>query len=91
MASIVRVGDSVVFSNPASDGKTKARKNLTIRISGDNGKTWRISRLPEEGIAGYSDLAVLPDRSVLCFYECGGLNERQTHTKSLRLARVELK
>jgi sialidase-1 len=86
MASIIRVGDWLVFSNPAGDGKTKARKDLTIRTSGDNGKTWAVSRMLEEGIAGYSDLAVRPDESLLCFFECGGVDGRQSHTKSLRLA-----
>ena len=90
MASTIRVGELIAFSNPASDGKAKARKNLTIRTSGDNGKTWPASRLLEEGIAGYSDLAVRPDGSLLCFYECGGVDGRQTHTKSLRLARFDL-
>jgi sialidase-1 len=90
MASIVRVGDSVAFANPAGDGKSKARNNLTIRVSNDNAKVWGAARLLEEGIAGYSDLAVRPDGSLLCFYECGGVNERQSHIKSLRLARFDL-
>jgi len=88
MASMLRVDDSIMFANPAGDGKTKARQNLTIRSSVDNGKTWKASRLLEGGIAGYSDLAGLSDGSLLCFYECGGVDGRQFHTKSLRLARI---
>jgi Neuraminidase (sialidase) len=88
MGSLVRAGDALVFSNPAGDGKSKSRTNLTLRLSMDEGKTWPHARLLEPGIGAYSDLAVTPAGDVLCFYECGGVNGQAFHTRSLRLATV---
>ncbi len=51
---------------PAGRGK---RENLSIKISRDDGKTWPISKTLEPGSSAYSDLAVLPDGTVLCLYE----------------------
>ncbi|MEK0445765.1 MAG: hypothetical protein RLZZ399_1086 [Verrucomicrobiota bacterium] len=47
-----------------------ARKNLSIQISEDDGLTWSAPKTVEEGPSAYSDLGLLPDGSVLCFYEC---------------------
>ena len=79
MASMVRFDDRrILFANPdnltRADGKSgeqyrKAdRKNLSIRLSSDEGKTWPVMRSLEPGGSSYSDLAVLPDRTILCFY-----------------------
>jgi len=53
-ASIVRIGDAIHFSNPAS---TSARVDITIKKSLDNGMTWKSSFLiwSERG-PGYSNL-----------------------------------
>ncbi|WP_316767693.1 sialidase family protein [Pedobacter frigiditerrae] len=48
------------------------RKDLSIRMSKDEGKTWPIARLLEAGGATYSDLAMLPDKSIICLYGHGG-------------------
>ena len=47
----------LLFSNP---GSTASRKQLTIRISYDEGRTWPRSRLLYAGSAAYSCLAALP-------------------------------
>lgn len=71
-ASLVRFGGNethkpfVLFCNPASQQK---REKLTLRISGDEGRTWSISKLLYEGSSGYSCLAILPDVTVGCLYE----------------------
>jgi len=57
----------ILFSNPAGVGRT----NLTIRISRDDGKSWPIARTLYASPAAYSCLAVLPDKSIGCLYECG--------------------
>jgi sialidase-1 len=68
----------ILFSLPAPqdgpDGKvlpgdSRDRKNLTVRMSYDEGKTWPVHKTLEPGMAAYSDLAVLPDGTILCFYE----------------------
>jgi sialidase-1 len=51
---------------PAGRGK---RENLCIKVSHDDGKTWPINKVLDPGKAAYSDLAMLPDGTVLCLYE----------------------
>jgi len=77
MASIVRVDGqsaggggkpSIVFANPDTE---KGRKNLSVQLSEDDGKTWRSKRVLESGPSAYSDLAVGADGSIYCFYEVG--------------------
>lgn len=70
---------TMIFSNPHSLGRDKEgkeipagrgkRQNLSIKLSCDDGKTWPISKVLEAGPSAYSDLAVLPDGTVLCLYE----------------------
>ena len=42
-----------------------------LAISRDDGRTWPVRRLLQPGPSAYSDLAVLPDGTVLCLYEGG--------------------
>lgn len=58
---------SFLFANPAS----AKRENLTIRLSLDDCKTWPRSVVLHPGPAAYSDLALLPDNTILCLYERG--------------------
>jgi sialidase-1 len=82
MASIVAHPSGVLlFSNPHTLGLDKSgnpvpagrgkRENLSIKLSRDDGKTWPVSKTLEPGKSAYSDLAVLPDGSVLCLFERG--------------------
>ena len=50
---------------------TEGRKNLVVRLSSDGGKSWPVARVVDEGTAWYSDLADLPDNTVLLIYETG--------------------
>ena len=82
-ASVVRFStkktggkNRLLFVNPdnlaRADGKdtrSKDRVNLTVRLSYDEGAHWTVKRVIEPGATGYSDLAVMPDGSVLCLYE----------------------
>ena len=105
MAGIVRVrrpqGDKpgvIAFSNPhnlsradgkETPGKNRDRKNVTIKLSDDEGQTWSASRTLEEGFSGYSDLAALPDGTILCFYERGSTDGKNHYrTGRLTVARV---
>ena len=79
----------LLFSNPdnvtRADGRdlvSKDRRNLTVRMSRAEGKSWPVKRVLEPGRSGYSDLAVLRNRDILCFYESAG--------KYLTLARFNL-
>lgn len=72
----------LVFSNPASP----RRRDLTVRVSRDDGKTWPVSRTLHEGPAAYSCLAVFPDKTIACLYECGSTNAYE----KIRFARFPL-
>ena len=62
----------VLFTNPDPNPfKCWNRTNITLRFSGDEGKTWADSMVIYPGPSAYSCLAVLPDSSVACLYERG--------------------
>ncbi|TKG90755.1 exo-alpha-sialidase [Puteibacter caeruleilacunae] len=56
----------LVFSNPDS---IKGRKNGTVKVSDDEGKTWKWSKNITKGGYGYSCLTQLKDGSIGLFYE----------------------
>ncbi len=60
----------VAFSNPADPLK---RDSLTIRLSADEGNTWKYSRLLYAEDCGYSDLSLLQDSTIGILYEAGNL------------------
>ncbi|MDZ4287255.1 MAG: sialidase family protein [Prosthecobacter sp.] len=71
----------LVFSNPHNlkrdesgkeiPGSRAERRNLSVKLSRDDGQTWPVNKTLEPGPSAYSDLAVLPDDTILCFYEQG--------------------
>jgi hypothetical protein len=82
MASITahpQAPGTLLFSNPHSlqrDAKGREvpggrgrRENLSIKLSRDSGRTWTINKTLEAGPSAYSDLAVMPNGTVICFYE----------------------
>jgi sialidase-1 len=88
----------LLFSNPDNLEKTGAktpapgtgrdRKNVTVRLSEDDGKTWTAKRSIESGFSAYSDLAVLKDGTVLLFYERA--SEKGANYGRLTVARLAL-
>ncbi|MCB1232698.1 MAG: exo-alpha-sialidase [Verrucomicrobiae bacterium] len=52
-------------------GKSRARKNMTVHLSRDEGKTWPLKRSVEPGWSAYSDIAVTQSGTILCFYGRG--------------------
>jgi sialidase-1 len=70
----------ILFSNPdcldRADGKAEAgakrdRKNLSVKLSYDEGKTWPVNKSVEPGPSMYSDIAVTKDGAILCLYGRG--------------------
>jgi sialidase-1 len=71
--SILRLSDPldgrrsrILFSNPASQ---MGRRNGTVRLSYDEGKTWPVSRVICPDFFAYSSLTVLPDGTIGCLFE----------------------
>lgn len=56
----------LLFANPAS---TKARENMTVRASFDEGRTWPVSKQIDAGSSGYCCLAPLADGGIGLIYE----------------------
>lgn len=56
-----------LYSHPAGP---KGRRDLTVRFSGDEGRSWTTSKLLRAGDSQYSCLAAMPDRSLGCLYDC---------------------
>ena len=106
MASMVRFSTArggcrnrLLFSNPdnlerrdgkAAPGVNRDRRNLSVKLSYDEGETWPVSKTLEAGWSGYSDLAVTKDGMALCFYERGGRDDKTFRTAALSIARFNL-
>jgi len=95
MASIVRLSEQpkyqknrILFANP--DSGTRARKNVTIKISCDEGDSWPVKKVLEPGISGYTDLTVGPNGTIYCFYERGSVTGNHYDPKFLCVARFNL-
>ncbi|MET7642217.1 exo-alpha-sialidase [Streptomyces sp. NPDC005426] len=77
-ASVMRYAPDVAASNPQSSWllfsnteDTASRRNLTVKMSCDNGKTWPIRKVVDPGAAAYSTLTRLPDGRLGLLYERG--------------------
>jgi sialidase-1 len=102
MASLTRFSERpgrLLFANPANlaraDGREtpgggRDRRNLTIRLSEDEGLTWPVARILEAGPSGYSDLAVGRDGTILCFYESNSPVNPGSYSAQLTIARFNI-
>jgi sialidase-1 len=59
---------TLLFSNPADK---KLRANLTLRLSENDGKTWKYNMVLHPGPSAYSDIAVIDKKLIGCFFEAG--------------------
>lgn len=59
--------DRILFSNPAD----RERRNMTVRLSYDEGKSWPVAKQLHGGPSAYSCLTVLSDMTIGCLYERG--------------------
>lgn len=85
-ASLLRAGSGsgavLLFANPAS----VERRNLTVRLSRDGGRTWPVSRVIHAGPAAYSNLVELGKGWIGLLYERGAEQPYET----ISLARFRL-
>lgn len=88
MGSLIRLSaqpqsdkNRILFSNPhnldRADGKgqpgvSRDRKNMTVKLSYDEGKTWPVNKVVDAGPGAYSDLAVTKAGTILLMYGSGG-------------------
>lgn len=103
MGGIVRYAFSgqnlILFSNPDNldkangkpePGKNRDRKNVSVKISRDEGHTWPVSKSIEPGPSMYSDLAVTHAGTILCFYGRSGENQEMTSLAGMTGGRLTL-
>ncbi len=83
-ATILFCCPGIQYGGNVSSGE--ARNRLTIYFSRDGGHNWHNRRVVCQGKSAYSDIAVLPDSSIICFYESG----RNDHYDYLEFARFNL-
>jgi sialidase-1 len=104
MAGLVRYSsagdgdkDRILFSNPHNlaradgkeePGKNRDRKNVSVKLSYDEGQTWPVNKTIEPLWSAYSDLAVTHRGTILCFYGRG--RKPGFAGEALRLARFNL-
>ncbi len=74
----------LLFVNPANlsradgketPGKSRDRRNLTVRLSYDEGATWPVAKAVEPEWSAYSDIALAQDGTILCFYGRGSKSD----------------
>jgi len=75
-ASMISLDENeILFLNPAVHRRGGfslwSRRNLTLRLSQDGGRSWPYSRVINKGLAGYSDMAITKDGKILCAFENG--------------------
>ncbi len=86
----------LLYSHPDTTKRAhKDRINVSIRASFDGGLTWPVRKLLEDGPSAYSDLAVLPDGTILCLYESGGVDPPKQYKRKwaysyIKVARFNL-
>jgi sialidase-1 len=87
MAGLVRFSSAktadrnrILFCNPHNllrgdgkeePGKSRDRRNLSVKVSYDEGQTWAVNKTIEGRWSAYSDIAVATDGTILCFYGRG--------------------
>ncbi len=104
MGSIIRFSlakdggkNRILFCNPDNlsradgkeePGKRRDRKNVSVKLSYDEGQTWPVNKAIEPGPSMYSDLAVTKSGTILCFYGRG--TKQDFAGEFLTLARFNL-
>ncbi|MFC1888666.1 exo-alpha-sialidase [Thermodesulfobacteriota bacterium] len=83
--SLISHDGFLFFSNPAS----WTRMRMTVRRSSDNGVSWEISKVLNEGPAAYSALSALPNTNIACLYEKGDLKKIRLYDRIV-LARFSM-
>lgn len=96
MGSIVRLSrrpkhdkNRILFANPHNP-TGRERRNVTVKLSYDEGQTWPVAKTIEPGPSGYSDLAVGLHGTIYCFYERSShANHYQPRTLTLAAFNLE--
>ncbi|MBI1373221.1 MAG: exo-alpha-sialidase [Phycisphaera sp.] len=95
IARVTRAGvngadrNAIVFVQPHNP-TGRERRNVSVKVSYDEGATWPVMRTLEPGISGYSDVAAAPDGTIYVLYERGAVAGSHYNPATLTLARFNL-
>ncbi len=69
----IDTGTKIGKKKPSYDDQGFNREDMGVFVSYDEGKTWPVKKVIHAGPCGcgYSDLTVLPDKTILCAYGSG--------------------
>ncbi len=67
----VEDGDKNILLYSKNEMPGNKRENLVVRMSSDEGQSWPVTKVIDKGPVLHSDLALLPDNTVLLIYETG--------------------
>ena len=77
----------ILFLNPAD---SLERRNMTLRISYDDGKSWSRSKVVYDGPSAYCDVIRLPNGNIGCLYEAGYIHPYEGIVyEEIELAEIE--
>ena len=79
----------VLFCNPGT-GQEGNRRQLTVRMSYDEGRTWPVAKVICEAGSSYSDLCIAPDGTICCLYERGSEGGVSFYSGDIAFARFDL-
>lgn len=86
-------GHVLLFSNPAVKATKRwdgsARRNMSVKASFDDGKTWPINKLVFEGPSAYSGIAKGQDGLIFLVYEHGAAGNKDSR-QNLSIARFNM-
>jgi sialidase-1 len=68
----------------------ESNNELEISVSCDEGHSWPIRRSVYSGPCNYSDLAVMPDHTVVLLLGAGAYEHNRAFAKEARLVRIRL-
>ncbi|MBD3256219.1 MAG: exo-alpha-sialidase [Candidatus Lokiarchaeota archaeon] len=87
---ILFVNPNSIEGEPTKVFNLRPRKNLTVKVSYDECKTWLKSKTIEPGSSGYADLAVGKDYTIYCLYEYNCPIDKDFDTEAMKLAKFNL-
>lgn len=82
-------GKRLLFLNP-DNFENRQRRNLAVRISRDNGRTWPHKISIDPGLAAYADFTFARNGDLLVFYERGAAGPGRSQYRFLTLVRLRL-
>jgi len=80
----------LLFVNP-DNRVDRGRRNVTVQVSRDEGKSWGEKHVLEAGGSDYADIAAARDGAALCLYERNAEVNGRWRTQALVLARLRVK